>query len=200
MQVTFDLKTNNFDIETKLFFLFLYYIMAVAFDAPYGYDLVEIPSNPSVSSSTNIGGNNIRFVIDQSENYVYNTKNSYLSIQLQTVMVDEAGTARTLQPIVNAGTRAVPTAISIPHICPNPVASIIDTAKAVSKGVEINNIQYASATDTIYRMLFESKLEQETAASLSAIKPMSQNDEETIIGVVYDDYIKLAQAVGVDND
>ena len=67
--------------------------MAVAFDAPYGYDLVEIPSNPSVSSSTNIGGNNIRFVNQKimctSQKYLF------LRIQLQ-VMVDEAGTARTL--------------------------------------------------------------------------------------------------------
>ena len=49
--------------------------MSIAFDAPYGHDIVEVPSTPSISSSTNLGGNNVRFTIEQgSELYVYNQK------------------------------------------------------------------------------------------------------------------------------
>jgi hypothetical protein len=174
---------------------------AIPYDAPYGWDVIECPSIPSVSSSTVLGGNNIRFSIEQgSELYVYNGKNSTIGLQLQIVMVDENGDQRTLQPIINTGTREEPTCISIPHLCPNPAGAIIDTAKAVLKGVEFNNIQYASTASTMYRMLYESKLEQDTTASLSAIKPMSQDDQETDIGVIYDGYKKLAGIVGVDDD
>ena len=52
----------------------------------------------------------------------------------------------------------------------------------------------------MHRMLYESKLEQDTTSSLSAIKPMSQSDEGTSAGVLYEDYIKLAQDVGVNAD
>ena len=52
----------------------------------------------------------------------------------------------------------------------------------------------------MYRMLYESKLEQDTTSSLSAIKPMSQSDEGTSAGVLYEDYIKLAQDVGGNAD
>ena len=51
---------------------------SIPYNAVYGWDLVEIPSNPSVSSSTNLGGNNIKFVIEQGEDIVYNGKNCYV--------------------------------------------------------------------------------------------------------------------------
>ena len=47
---------------------------SIPYSAVYGWDLVEIPSNSSVSSSTNIGGNNIKFIIEQGEDIVYNGK------------------------------------------------------------------------------------------------------------------------------
>ena len=93
--------------------------MSIPFDSPYGWDLVEVPSNPSISSSTSssLGGTNVRFTIEQgSELYVYNQKNSFYDIQLQIVMVDETGTSQTLQPIINTGTRGAPTSNSIPHL------------------------------------------------------------------------------------
>ena len=46
-------------------------------------------------------------------------------------------------------------------------------------------------------MLFESKLEQDTVNSTSKIKVMSQDDQDDTLGVIYDNYIKLATAVGV---
>ena len=171
--------------------------MAVNINAPYGYDMLEVPSVPSVSSSTNIGGNNIRFVCESSENTVFNGKNSYLAVQLQIVQVREDGSPHPLEPIINTGTRANPTAISVPHLSPNPVAVIIDNMKAVLKGVEINNIQFASTTNSIYRTLFESKLEQDTTCSLSAIKPMSIDDSRTNVGVIYDDYVKLSRDLAI---
>ena len=75
-----------------------------------------MPSSPSVSSSTNIGGNNIKFTIEQGEDIVYNGKNCYLTAQLQIVQVREDGVTMTpFEPIINTGVRAHPSAISIPH-------------------------------------------------------------------------------------
>ena len=63
--------------------------MAVSYNAVYGSDMLEVPSIPTVSSSmsTNIGGSNVRFTIEQPEDIVYNGKNSYLTAQLQIVQV-----------------------------------------------------------------------------------------------------------------
>ena len=68
---------------------------SIPYSAVYGWDLLEVPSNPSVSSSTNIGGNNIKFTIEQGEDIVYNGKNCYLTAQLQIVQVREDGTTMT---------------------------------------------------------------------------------------------------------
>ena len=76
----------------------------VSYSAVYGQDMLECPSNPSVSSSTNLGGNNIRFTIEQPEDIVYNGKNCYLTVQLQIAMVREDGsTVKPLVPIINSG-------------------------------------------------------------------------------------------------
>ena len=170
---------------------------SIPYSAVYGWDLVEIPSNPSVSSSTNLGGNNIKFVIEQGEDIVYNGKNCYLTAQLQIVQVREDGTMTTLEPIISSGTRATPTGISIPHLTQNPLGSILDTMKLVIGSTDVNNYQYAASASTLYRMLFESKLEQDTVNSTSKIKVMNQDDQDDTLGVPYDNYIKLATSMGV---
>ena len=82
---------------------------SIPYSAVYGWDLLEVPSCPSVRYSTNIGGNNIKFTIEQGEDIVYNGKNCYLTAQLQIVQVREDGTTMTpLEPIINTGTRAHP--------------------------------------------------------------------------------------------
>ena len=102
------IKNHKIFFQENIYFLFQYYIMSsIPYSAVYGWDLLEVPSNPSVSSSTNIGGNNIKFVIEQGEDIVYNGKNCYLTAQLQIVQVREDGTTMTpLEPIINTGTRA----------------------------------------------------------------------------------------------
>ena len=42
----------------------------IPYNAVYGWDLLEINSSPSVSSSTNLGGDNIKFTIEQAEDIV----------------------------------------------------------------------------------------------------------------------------------
>ena len=62
---------------------------------------------------------------------------------------------------------------------------------------DVNNYQYAGSASTLYRSLFESKLEQETVNSTSKIKVMNQDDQDTTVNVPYDNYAKLAQSLGV---
>lgn len=172
--------------------------MAVPFNSPYGWSMLEIPSSPSVYSSTNLGGTNVIFTIEGSDNVVYKGKNSYISIQLQIVQTRENGvTNKPLEPIINTGTRAAPTAISVPYLCPNPAAVFFDTIKANSKGVEVCNFQFGAYVNTLYRTCFESKLENESALSTSKITPMDQDDQDVIKGVPYDNYVKLAASLGV---
>ena len=49
-------------------------------------------------------------------------------------------------------------------------------------------------------MLFESKLEQATVNSTYKIVPMTQDDQDVSAGVIYDNYIKMAGAVGANAD
>ena len=153
---------------------------SIPYSAVYGWDLLEVPSSPSVSSSTNIGGNNIKFTIEQGEDIVYNGKNCYLTAQLQIVQVREDGVTMTpLEPIINTGTRAHPSAISIPHLTQNSLGAILDTMKLVIDTNDVKNYQYASSASTLYRSLFESKVEQETVNSTSKINVMNQDDQDT---------------------
>ena len=125
---------------------------SIPYSAVYGWDLLEVPSSLSVSSSTNIGGNNIKFTIEQGEDIVYNGKNCYLTAQLQIVQVREDGVTMTsLEPIVSSGTRAHPSALSIPHLTQNPLGAILDTMKLVIDTNDVNNYQYAGSASTLYR-------------------------------------------------
>ena len=106
------------------------------------FDFCEIASVPSVSSSINFGGKYIRFTIEQPENICYNGNNCYGSLQFRIFQTRENSAYHPLEPIINAGTRAQPACVSVPHICPNPAGAIFDSIKCNLKGTEISNIQY----------------------------------------------------------
>ena len=148
--------------------------MSVPYNAVYGWDMLEVPSNPSVSSSTNMGGNNIKFTIEQPEDIVYNGKNCYLTVQLQIVQTREDNSTHPLEGIINSGTRLAPTGISFCHLTQNPLGSIFDTIKLVISSTDVNNYQFAGVTNTLYRMLYKSKLEQQTVNSTSKIVDLVQ--------------------------
>ena len=53
--------------------------MSLEIGIPYGYDIVECISNPSVNKSTNIEGSVIKFNVSHNEDACYVGKKSYLS-------------------------------------------------------------------------------------------------------------------------
>ena len=94
--------------------------MSLHYGAPYGYDMVEFPSYPSISESTNFASNTFKFTIEQEPDVCFVGKNSYIALQLNIVQTREDSSQHPLEPIINAGTRADPTTISVPYLCNNP--------------------------------------------------------------------------------
>ena len=171
--------------------------MSLEYGIPYGYDMVEIPSSPSVNANTNFGGNNVKFTIEQSQDTCYVGKNSYISIQLQIVQTREDNSYHCLEQIINTGTRALPLCISQPYITSNAGAAIIDSAKCIVKNNEITSYSNVGLANTIYRTLYESKQEQKSVYSTNPINLIGVDDCGVTTGVMYDDYIAVANKLGV---
>ena len=86
--------------------------------SPKGYGFDEIYSSPQLSGSKL--PTEISFTIPQSPDKWIVGKNSYIAIRLNVTQTDEVGNQGNLRPIINAGTRAAPTNVSIPYISTNP--------------------------------------------------------------------------------
>ena len=113
-------------------------------------------------------------------------------------MTREDSSVHPLEPIINSGTRALPTAISIPYICPNPCAALFQTISCTINNNESSNYQQAAQTNTLYKMLYESELEEKTCNSTNAIIPMSVDDTDVTVGTIYDKAAKIGADLGVD--
>ena len=86
--------------------------------SPKGYGFDEVYSSPQLSGSKL--PTEISFTIPQSPDKWIVGKNSYIAIRLNITQRNETGVQGNLQPIVHTGTRAVPTALSIPFVSNNP--------------------------------------------------------------------------------
>ena len=111
----------------------------------YGYDFLEISTTPNISSSSNFN-NDIKVSIEQPVSAYISGKNTYAEVTVQIVMTREDSTVHPLEPIINSGTRALPTAISIPYICPNPCAALFQNISCTINNNESSNYQQAAQT------------------------------------------------------
>jgi len=144
---------------------------------PLGFSAQRIKSTQPVV----IGNFNSEYVFDmmsESDEYI-SIKNSYMSVNMQIFQVSETTqqTDQRLQPIVNNGARATPSNLSIPYINPNPIANLWQTVTADIAGQTICNIQNVAPVNTLYRMLFESRSEQETINSTNKLAVMSIKEQ-----------------------
>ena len=161
------------------------------YEIAHGYDYVEVTPTPAVSSSGNFQSD-ITFEIPQPDMALIVPKNSYLSATIQITMVREDGTTITcLEPIINSGTRLIPTHISVPYLASNPLMCLFQNIKCYFDNQELINYQNASTLNTLYRVLYESKAEQLTNVGTNAINLMSQDDIDTTGGVISSDVEKL---------
>ena len=161
----------------------------------YGNDFFEISPSPAISTSANFN-NDIKFNIEQPTSAYISGKNSYISIGLQIVMTREDGTSHTLEPIINTGTRAIPTAISIPYLTQNPCAALFQNISCNVNNNDLTNFQQAPQTNTLYRMLYESDSENKTCNSTNSIIPMTTDDTDTTLGAICNDADLLFANIG----
>ena len=54
--------------------------MSLSYGVSCGYDVIEVPSYPSVTESLSIGGTNIMFIIEQEPDVCFIGKNSFISL------------------------------------------------------------------------------------------------------------------------
>ena len=133
--------------------------MSLHYGDALGYSFLEQCSSPNISSTAPFRGD-VTFKIEHSEDTYIVPKMSYISAQIQVVQTREDGSAHCLEPIINAGTRAAPTAISVPYICPCPGSALFQNSMTNIKATTISNFMYAGSVNTLYRMLYETKAEQ----------------------------------------
>ena len=105
-----------------------------------------------------------------------------MSVQLRIIQTRDDGlTSFILEPIINTGTRLIPTAISIPFINNNPVVSLFDSLSTSMNDVSFSDIQFLQPSNTLYRIMYESKQEQQTINSTNPITLMNLYDGGTAI-------------------
>ena len=140
---------------------------------PWGYDYARVRAN-SFRAYESFNGD-LEFTLNASESERWiSTKNSYLSIRLRISQSDENGNITQLNPIVNAGAwnNGVRTAVgqvSIPYISPNPGACLFSAVSCDVKGETISLNQNIAQVNTLYRSLYESKLENSTVNGTNPI-------------------------------
>ena len=116
-------------------------------------------------------------------------------------MTREDGSQHPLEPIINDGSRLVPTIISVPYLCNNPAGAFFQNTTNYIKGEQITNFQYAQSATTLYRMSYETKEEQKTVNSLNGINPASLDDIDISAKLKnYEDAGKLAAKIGATGD
>ena len=126
--------------------------------SPKGYGFDEIFSNPQLNGSKL--PTEISFTIPQTPDKVIIGKNSFIAIQLNITQTREDGSLHTLEPIINAGTRAIPTAISVPYLSVNPGICFFNAVTHYSDSTCLAQIQDLQPTNTLYRIVYESINEQ----------------------------------------
>ena len=148
-------------------------------------DIVNLPGlYDKIQTTTSVayGGfnTNIKFPIPQKGyNMYYVAKKSYMGVQLRIIQTRDDGlTSYNLEPIISNGTRLIPTAISIPFINNNAVVTLFDSLTTSMNDVSISDSQFLQPSNT-YRIMYESKEEQQIINSTNPITPMNSYDVGT---------------------
>jgi len=132
--------------------------------APYGYEYRQVRSSQAVQWSGNFNST-IPFVYKTETNRWVNPRECYLAVKLRIVQTDAAGNQLTMRPISDANGNL----ICYPYIVKNPVATLFSTAKCLINDKLISNMNEVSATNTLYKTLYDTKTMQETIESTNPI-------------------------------
>ena len=145
---------------------------------PYGYEVTKIKSNQTINYDS-FSGDILYSFTNEAEKWI-SPKNTSLTVQLRICMTDETAGAGvhpgTLKPIINAGSRAGPTQVSIPYINNNPVPCLFSSLACEIGNQTISMNQNVPSINTMYKTLYESQNEQNTVNSLCPINVMNVTD------------------------
>ena len=156
----------------------LQYTSMPSSNLPWGYEYYRVKSNSSVNYDSFNGDIEYKMNASESEKWI-SGKNCYISIRLRINQTDETGTVGRLSPIVNTGVyKAASTLVSIPYIASNPGACLFSSVTCDIGGQTFSLNQKIAQVNTLYRILYESKSEQDTVNSANPIKLMTSQDAD----------------------
>ena len=115
-------------------------------------------------------------------------------MKLNITMTDENGNAGPLRPIINTGTRAAPTNISIPYLSVNPAICFWNNGICNVDTKQLSLIPEIQQTNTLYRMIFESVAENKSVNAQNSLTPPNIDDVSTDLGL-YDDIFRLSKKI-----
>ena len=115
-------------------------------------------------------------------------------MKLNITMTDENGNAGPLRPIINSGTRAAPTNISIPYLSVNPAICFWLNGICNVDTKQLSLIPEIQQTNTLYRMIFESVAENKSVNAQNSLTPPNIDDVSTDLGL-YHDIFRLSKKI-----
>ena len=145
---------------------------------PFGYEVTKVKSNQTLNYDNFTGDISFSFT-PEAEKWI-SPKNTFITIQLRITMTDDLGNIGTLKPIINIGTRAAPTVVSIPFINSNPVPALFSAISCEIGNQLISMTQNVASVNTLYKTLYESANEQSSVNSLCPINPLKIVDVDVV--------------------
>ena len=127
---------------------------------PQGYEYVICKSSQSVQWSGNFTGQ-IPFTLKTPNRKWCKPRECYLAVKLRVDQLDGAGNHTPLKPFSGANGNFT----CFPYLSKNPVSTLFTTGKVLVNDKLISNMNELSATNTLFKTIYETRSMQETIES-----------------------------------
>ena len=135
---------------------------------PQGYEYVICKSSQSVQWSGNFTGQ-IPFTFKTPNKKWCKPRECYLAVKLRVDQRDATGNSTYLKPISDANGNFT----CYPYISKNPVSTLFTTGKVLINDKLISNMNELSATNTLFKSIYDTRTMQTTIESTCPIIPQS---------------------------
>ena len=136
--------------------------------APQGYEYVICKSSQSVQWSGNFTGQ-IPFTFKTPNRKWCKPRECYLAVKLRVDQRDGALNKSSLKPISDGNGNFT----CYPYLSKNPVSTLFTTGKVLVNDKLISNMNELSATNTLFKTIYDTRSMQETIESTNPIIPQS---------------------------
>ncbi len=135
---------------------------------PQGYEYVICKSSQSVQWSGNFTGQ-IPFIFKTPNRKWCKPRECYLAVKLRVDQLDGAGNHTALKPINDGNGNFT----CYPYVSKNAVSTLFTTGKVLINDKLISNMNELSATNTLFKTIYDTRSMQETIESTNPIIPQS---------------------------